>query len=85
MMDNLEVRVGQRFRKADAHFIVWEVAEVSMATDGIPHARMTLVGDPYTTKTVSVYALRDEGLYRFAGEADQPVAEDVRPLLGAGE
>ncbi len=46
---------------------------------------MTRVGETHTTKTVSVYALRDERLYRFAGEADAPVAKDARPALRAGE
>ncbi len=85
MMANLEICAGQRFKKADAPFIVWEVVTVSEGADGIPHARMTRVGETHTTKTVSVYALRDERLYRFAGEADAPATTDPRPDLRAGE
>jgi len=67
-MARQEVRKGQRYCNADAPFIVWSVGEILKDGAGLPHARLTRVGEAYTTKTVAFSALKDARLYRFIGE-----------------
>lgn len=68
-MAKLEVRKGQRYCNADASFIVWIVGDLLDDAAGVPHARLRRAGDPNTTKTLSLSALRDPRLYRFVGDS----------------
>lgn len=54
---NVDVTIGQRFRKADAPLIVWEVASMFDGTDGVPYAGIICIADPSQRKTVAQEAL----------------------------
>ena len=63
----LEINVGQRFRKAEAARIVWEVASIFRGTDGKPYAQLIRIDDMTMRKTVAVTALTDSNQYLSSG------------------
>ncbi|CAA7620094.1 hypothetical protein [Magnetospirillum sp. UT-4] len=72
-MPRREVVVGQRFTPTGSS-VQWEVRELVKDAEGIIHARLTRVGDPSHTKTLSVGALNDMRLFR---PAPAPLPEAV--------
>ncbi len=64
-MARREIVAGQRFQQADSSS-VWEVQSLTKDGEGIPHARLTRVGDNTDIKMISVAALRDSRLYKLA-------------------
>jgi hypothetical protein len=58
-----EVTIGQRYQPVGSS-AMWEVVDIVRDGAGIPHARLTAVGNPTAAKTLAVSALRDARLYR---------------------
>jgi hypothetical protein len=67
------VRIGQRYRSAEAPVCVWEVVEL-VELNGIPHALLVLLRDRWTRKTVSLAGLMNRGSFELAAEAPKPRA-----------
>lgn len=63
MTNDTTIRVGSRYRAADARTVshqVWEVLDVFRSrVDNVLYARIAMVGDPSRMKTLSVAALED--------------------------
>jgi len=62
-----EINIGQRFRKAEAARIVWEVASLFRGTDGKPYAQLIRIDDMTMRKTVAVTALTESNQYLSSG------------------
>jgi hypothetical protein len=65
------VRVGQRYRSAEAPVCVWEVVEL-VALNRIPHAVMVLTRDRWTRKTVSVAGLTNRSSFELVADVPEP-------------
>ncbi len=48
-----DMAVGNKFKKRDAPWVVWEVSMLTTGTDGTPYVQLTRVGDHTMRKTVS--------------------------------
>lgn len=59
----MDVTAGQRFRKLDLPYVTWEVASVRRGTDARLYARLRLVGDRLTEKTLACAVLEDRKLF----------------------
>ena len=57
------IDVGQRFRKAEAAGIVWQVSSVFQGIDGKSYARLVRTDDESMRKTVALSALARDGHY----------------------
>ncbi len=53
------IDVGQRFRKAEAASIVWQVSSVFEGVDGMRYARLVRTDDGSMRKTVALSALAE--------------------------
>ena len=62
-----EINIGQRFCKAEASRIVWEVASLFRGTDGKPYAQLIRIDDMTMRKTVAVTALTESNQYLSSG------------------
>ena len=51
------IDIGQRFRKAEAANIVWQVTSVFEGIDGKPYAQLVRTDDVSMRKTVAISAL----------------------------
>ncbi|CAK0745256.1 Serine/threonine protein kinase [uncultured Gammaproteobacteria bacterium] len=60
----MAVQLGQRFEKVGAFLMVFEVVSLVKTRDGMPHARLRLVGDPSDIRMISESSLGDRHLYR---------------------
>jgi len=63
-MARRDVQPGQTYQKLDTATL-WEVTSITKDGEGIPHARLAKVGDPASTKLISVPALKDARLYKL--------------------
>ncbi len=70
------VRIGQRYRSTEAPVCVWEVVEL-VQLNGIPHAVLVLLRDPWTHKTVSLAGLMNRGSFELVAEAPPPAPPDA--------
>ncbi|MEW5728082.1 MAG: hypothetical protein AB1918_09675 [Pseudomonadota bacterium] len=71
-MARREIAPGQKYQPTDSN-AAWEVREIVKDAEGIPHARLSKVGDPTAIKTISARALTDPRLYRLLpAAAPQP-------------
>jgi hypothetical protein len=57
------IDVGQRFCKAEAANIVWQVSSVFQGVDGKPYAQLVRADDVSMRKTVAVSALEQRSQY----------------------
>jgi len=51
---------GERFRAVDVPTVEWQVEDVETDPIGIAHARLILVGDPLTRRTLACARLLDQ-------------------------
>jgi hypothetical protein len=59
-MARQSVAIGQRYRAVDFPVALWEVVDLSEEPGrGAAHARLVLVGDPKTMKTIACGRLLD--------------------------
>jgi len=63
----LDINIGQRFRKAEASRIIWEVASIFRGTDGKPYAHLIRIDDMTMRKTVALAALTESNQYLSFG------------------
>ena len=66
-MARRDVQAGQKYQQTDSSS-TWEVMDLTKDGEGIPHARLTRVGDATAIKMISLSALRDQRLYRLMVE-----------------
>jgi hypothetical protein len=59
MLRRKKVTPGQRYRSQQYASIEWEVVDTYDDTSGTPHARLFLVGDPHSRKTIGCAQLLD--------------------------
>lgn len=59
-----QIEVGQRYRKADGAWLVWEVIELGPLRDGIRHYRVADVRDPLNVKLLSEHTLTNLKSYQ---------------------
>jgi hypothetical protein len=60
----VQIEIGQRYRKADGAWLVWEVIGLGPLRDGIQHYRVADVSDPWNVKLLSEHTLSDLKSYQ---------------------
>lgn len=64
------IEIGRRFVPSSYRAQIWEVVAVSRYVDEpMPHVKLSRVGAPYDTKTLSVAVLTDRRFFDTADEA----------------
>jgi hypothetical protein len=58
------IEIGQRYRKTDGAWQVWQVVEVGPVREGIRYYRLAEVKDPSNIKLLSEHTLTDSRSYR---------------------
>jgi hypothetical protein len=61
----LKVARGQRFRPLAFPWLEWEVLDIFDDASSMAHARLVLVGDPHTRKTIACAQLADSRYFAF--------------------
>ncbi|MBX6323986.1 MAG: hypothetical protein IRY94_19385 [Rhodospirillaceae bacterium] len=69
------VKIGQRYRSTEAPVCVWEVVEL-VELNGIAHAVLVLLRDPWTRKTVSLAGLLNRGSFELVADAAEPAGRE---------
>ena len=64
-----EARVGQRYKRVDAAWVVWEVVAVRPDLEGVRHCRIVDVNDRTNNKLISEKTLTNRKLYQLVSEA----------------
>jgi hypothetical protein len=64
------VEIGRRFVASNYRKQIWEIVAVARYVDEpMPHVRLSRVGAPYDTKTVSAAVLMDRRFFHTADKA----------------
>ena len=66
---NQEISPGQRYRKVGRGGDVYEVISVAADATGATHARLKLVGEPKSFRTLAFEVLRDPRLFTSVKES----------------
>lgn len=64
-----EARIGQRYKKVDAAWVIWEVVDIGADLEGIRHCRIVDVNDRTNKKLISEKTLTNRKLYQLVSEA----------------
>ena len=64
-----EARIGQRYKRLDAAWVVWEVVAVRPDLEGVPHCRIVDVNVRTNNKLISEKTLTNRQFYQLVADA----------------
>jgi hypothetical protein len=64
-----EARIGQRYKRVDALWVVWEVVTVRPDLEGVRHCRIVDVNDRTNNKLIAEKTLTNRKFYQLVSEA----------------
>ena len=64
------VEIGQRYRQADASWLVWEVVELFQDSRGHPHAHIQAARNLGETRAIACAVLQDPKRYLLLRDED---------------